>query len=153
MPMTRDQILQMNASARVYQERYDNAFQSWGVRAKGPVLGEDIDSYRRDLAVQAKKLLPDDHKYRKVQYRSMRADAFEVMEPELLKAVSEAGRRNDSVRLVAPLREVHERGPNGEHVIKFLGQRSFVEQFKSIPRRVAWFNTPYGRQTTNGRYL
>jgi hypothetical protein len=109
----------MNASARIYQERYDNAFQSWGVRAKGPVLGEDIDTYRRDLAVQAKKLLPDDHKYRKVQYRRLDDAVLNNLEPQLLKAVTEAGRRNDSVPLDAPLREVHERGPNGEHVIKF----------------------------------
>jgi hypothetical protein len=139
----------MNASARVYQERYDNAFQSWGVRAKGPVLGEDIDTYRRDLAVQAKKLLPDDHKYRKVQYRSMRADAFEVMEPQLLKAVAEAGNRNDSVPLGAPLREVHEKGPNGEHVIKFLGQRHFIHDFKSPVRYVTSFTTNQGRWMSN----
>ena len=56
MSMTRDQILQMNASARVYQERYDTAFEPWGVRVRAPVLGEDIHSYRRDLAVQTQAI-------------------------------------------------------------------------------------------------
>jgi hypothetical protein len=106
------------------------------------------------MAASTRKLLPDGHQLRKVKYWGIKDDAaYENMEAMLLRAVTEAGNRNDSVPLGSPLREVHERGPNGEHVIKFLGQRSFVEQFKSVPRRVAWFNTPYGRQTTDGRYL
>jgi len=28
----------MQASARLYQARYDDAFQSWGMRAKAPVI-------------------------------------------------------------------------------------------------------------------
>ena len=59
--MTREQLLQMHNSARVYQQRYDDAFFAWGVRAKAPTLGEDIDIYRRHLAVMGKKLLPENH--------------------------------------------------------------------------------------------
>jgi hypothetical protein len=121
------------------------------MRAKSPVIGEDVNDYRRDLAVQGKRLLPENHRLRAVQYRSLKADVYEVLEPQLLKAVAEYGNRNDSVPYDAPLREVHERGRNGEHTIRFLGQRHFVEQFKSIPRRVAWFNTSWGPQTTDGR--
>ena len=58
MPYTREQLLRAQASARVYQERYDKAFQPWGVQAPAPVLGEPIDDYRRTLAVKAKRLLP-----------------------------------------------------------------------------------------------
>jgi hypothetical protein len=101
------------------------------MRAKAPVIGEDVNDYRRDLAVQGKRLLPESHKLRAVQYRSLKADAYEVLEPQLLKAVAEYGNRNDSVPFDAPLREVHERGRNGEHTIRFLGQRHFVEQFKA----------------------
>jgi hypothetical protein len=111
MSMTREQILQMHNASRVYQERYDSAFQPWGMRAPAPPLPtrpEDVDEYRRSLAVQAKKLLPDDHKYRNVQYRRLDDAVLNNLEPQLLKAVSEAGRRNDSVPLDAPLREVHE---------------------------------------------
>jgi hypothetical protein len=151
MTMTREQILQMHASARVYQQRYDDAFSSWGMRAKAPVIGEDANDYCRDLAVQGKKLLPENHKLRAVQYRSMRQDAFEALEPDLLKAVAEYGNRNDSVPFDAPLRQVTETSDNGTKIVKFLGQRHFVFDFKAIPRRVAWFNTSWGPQTTDGR--
>jgi hypothetical protein len=121
------------------------------MRAKSPVIGEDVNEYRRSLAVQGKRLLPEDHRLRAVQYRSLQADAYEVLEPQLLKAVAEYGNRNDSVPIDAPLRQVTETSKNGVKITKFLGQRSFVEQFKSIPRRVAWFNTSWGPQTTDGR--
>jgi hypothetical protein len=139
----------MHNSARVYQQRYDDAFSAWGVRAKAPTLGEDIDTYRRHLAVMGKKLLPENHDLRAVQFRSPRSDAFEVFEPQLLKAVSEAARRNDSVP-DGTMREIVEQTPTGK-VIRFLSTRSFVHQFKAIPRRVAWFNTTLGPQTTNVR--
>jgi hypothetical protein len=81
--MTREEVLQLHFAARVYQARYDSAFESWGMRAKNSVLGESVKDYRRTLAVQAKKLLPDDHQFRKVQYRSLKANAFEALEPSL----------------------------------------------------------------------
>jgi hypothetical protein len=59
MPMDRDQLLQMQRSGRVYQERADNALAPWDQRAPAPVLGEDIAKYRRDLCVKLKRLLPD----------------------------------------------------------------------------------------------
>src|SRR6516162_9630967 len=139
MPMTRDQLLQMHASARIYQQRYDDAFQSWGMRAKAMAVGDDIGSYRRGLAVQAKKLLPDDHKFCQVQYRALNDDAF-----------SEYSSRNDSVPFDAPLRQVTETSENGTKIVKFLGQRSLVEDFKSIPRRVAYFRGNQGPVKTSG---
>jgi hypothetical protein len=99
------------------------------MRAKAPVIGEDVDSYRRDLAVQGKRLLPENHKLRAVQYRSLKTDAYEVLEPQLLKAVAEYGNRNDSVPYDAPLRQVTETHDNGMKMTKFLGQRHFVEDF------------------------
>jgi hypothetical protein len=113
-------------------------------------LGEDVDSYRRDLAVQGKRLLPGDHKLRSVQYRSLKADVFNVLEPQLLKAVAEYGSRNDSVPYDAPLRQVTETSENGTRITKFLGMRHFVEQFKAIPRRVAYFRTAVGPVKTSG---
>jgi hypothetical protein len=150
MGMTREQILHMHASARVYQQRFDSAFEPWGMRAKAMTLGEDVDSYRRSLAIQGKRLLPETHKLRVVQYRSLKADAYEVLEPQLLKAVAEHGNRNDSVPFDAPLRQVTETSETGTKITKFLGQRSFVEDFKAIPRRVAYFRTNLGPVKTSG---
>jgi hypothetical protein len=66
MSMSREQYLRQQASARVFQERADSAFEPWGVRAPAPTLGEDVGDYRRKLAIQAKRLLPDDHELRQV---------------------------------------------------------------------------------------
>jgi hypothetical protein len=78
---------------------------------------------------------------RRVQYRQLADDALGVLMPQLLKAVAVAGRRNDSIPFDAPLREVHERDENGTHVVRFLGQRSFIHDFKSPTRKVISFNT------------
>jgi hypothetical protein len=120
------------------------------MRAKAPVIGEDVNDYRRSLAVQSKRLLPENHRLRAVQYRSLKADVYEVLEPQLLKAVAEYGNRNDSVPFDAPLRQVTETHDNGTKITKFLGQRHFVEDFKSIPRRVAYFRTNLGPVKTSG---
>jgi hypothetical protein len=65
--MTGDQLLQMRASGRIYQERYHNALSPWTERAPAPVLGQSIDDYRRDTLVKIKKLLPRGRKLRKVK--------------------------------------------------------------------------------------
>jgi hypothetical protein len=146
MPLTREQILQMNASARVYQSRYHSAFEPWGVRARAPTLGEDINKYRRDLAVQAKHLLPEDHELRRVQYRRQDDSVLDNFEPQLLTAVKQHAHNNDTVPFDAPLRQVEDRDPNnGQKIIKFVGLRSFVHDFKAPVRRVLSFTTPNGR--------
>ena len=42
--MTREQILQMQASARIYQKLYDDAYASWGMRAPAPTYNDSIDA-------------------------------------------------------------------------------------------------------------
>ena len=59
--LTRDQLLQVNAAARSYQAIYDEAFKSWGIRAQAPAYCDSVEAvgeFRRNLAVQAKRLLP-----------------------------------------------------------------------------------------------
>jgi hypothetical protein len=143
--MTREQLLTMQAQSRIYQERADNAFASWGFSAPAMTLGADIDDYRRDLAVLAKKQLPEDHELRKIQYRALPDDAFPNFEKQLYAAVAEAGRRNDSVPYDAPLRMVETKDGNGMVVRTFLGQRHFVHDFKAPVRRVLSFTTDQGK--------
>src|SRR6516162_5894853 len=95
--MSRDQLLQMQSSARVYQARADSVFQEWGFRAPAPVIGQDPEDYRRDLAVVAKKQLPYGHELRKLKLWKMPRDAFEVMEQQVYAACREAASRPDSV--------------------------------------------------------
>ena len=40
--MSREELMQVQASARVYQERADNALQPWDIRAPAPVLGTRV---------------------------------------------------------------------------------------------------------------
>jgi hypothetical protein len=163
--LTREQQLRLLGAARHYQAQFNDAYQSWGVNAEAPVLSdsvEAVDDYVRNECVRAKRLLPMTDvrsapgeptfaDLRKVQYRQLADDALNVFMPQLLRAVAAAGRRNDSIGPDDPLREVHERGPNGEHVVKFLGQRSFINDFKLAPRRVLSFNTGDQRRYSPGR--
>jgi hypothetical protein len=163
--LNRDQLLQVNAVARQYQSIYDEALRSWGVRAPAPTYCDSVEAvgeFRRELAVQAKRLLPMSETrvdpreptfgdLRRAQYRSMADDALAALEPSLLKAVAAAGKRNDSISFDEPLREIHERNENGAHVIRFLGMRSFVHDMKAPVRRVAYFRTQYGPTRTDGK--
>src|SRR6516162_8821277 len=97
MPMTREQLLQVQASARVYQTRADEAFEPWGMRAPAPVLGEDPDDYRRKLMILAKNQLPESHELRKITVKRIPNDALDNFEKMYYDACRDAGTRNDSV--------------------------------------------------------
>jgi hypothetical protein len=162
--MTREQLLQLQSAARFHQERFDTAFMSWGLRAPAPAYADSIEAvndYRRAQAVRAKKLLPfSDNRVapgdmsfaelRRTEYWKLPDDAYPIFENQLLRAVAAAGKRNDSIGPEDQPREIHERGPNGEHTVRFLGQRSFVNDFKMAPRRVISF-TMDGQRFTPGR--
>jgi hypothetical protein len=151
--MTREQLLQAQASARVYQARADSVFQEWGFRAPAPSLGQHPEDYRRDLAVMAKKQLPYGHELRKVKLWKLPRDAFEVMEPQVYAACKQAASRPDSV---APgeMREVTRINPqNGHKEIHFLGTTSFVKEFTRPGRRVTSFRTDHGYVDVSGRPL
>jgi hypothetical protein len=150
MSMAREQILQQHASASVIQERFDSAFEPWGVRARAPTLGEDVNSYWRDLAVQGKRLLSEDHELRKPQYRSMPDDAFKIFEPQLRRAVYETALRPDTVP-VGQLRRVEQVDQNGLKIVSWIGQESFVRDMGRPGRRVISFRTDQGFFDASGR--
>jgi hypothetical protein len=136
--MSRDQLLQMQASARTYQERYDTALAPWDQRAPAPVLGQDIDTYRRETLVKMKKLLPEDHKLR-IPVRKMPNDVLDVFDPQICKAVHDAA--NDPYTVPpGQMRAVPKVNQGGTRVVEYvgalrednprLGQRSFIEDFK-----------------------
>jgi hypothetical protein len=123
--MSREQLMRMQASARVYQERADNALQPWDMRAPAPVLGQDIDSYRRDLDVKLKKQLPGNHKLRQVQYRGLNNDALDVLEPQLYKAVHDCAHDASTVP-DGEMRRIVDVSEDGRKIVKFVGRESFV---------------------------
>jgi hypothetical protein len=141
--MNREQLLQMQASARVYQARADSIFQEWGFRAPQPTLGQDPEDYRRDLAVMAKKQLPYGHELRKVKLWKLPKDVFETFEPQVYSACREAAKRPDSIP-PGEIREVVRINPqNGHKEIHFLGRESFVKDMGRPGRRVVSFMHRY----------
>jgi hypothetical protein len=118
-------------------------FQEWGFRAPAPVIGQDPQDYRRDLAVLAKRQLPHGHELRKVKLWKLPKDTFEVFEPQVYAACREAASRPDSV---APgeIREVVKINPqNGHKEIHFLGTTSFVRDMGRPGRKVVSFMHRY----------
>jgi hypothetical protein len=143
LSLSYDQAMRMQASARVYQKRYDDALSPWDVRAPAPILGEDITEYRARLAILAKKQLPEDHQMRKVQYRRLDTAVFDNFEPQLLTAVSRAAYDPTSVPL-GQFRIVPEVDSNGMRMNRFIGQEHFTKQMGRPGRRVVSFNTTNG---------
>ena len=152
MSYTREQLLQAHASARVYQERYEPAFQPWGMRAPAPIVGEAVDDYRRKLAIKAKRLLPEDHELRQVQFRALQNDVLDNFEPQLIRDCKSAAYRADSVPL-GEMRRVEEIDSNGSKMVKWIGQECFVRDMMPPSRRVLGFRTPQGFLNTSGRYI
>jgi hypothetical protein len=141
--LTRDDLMRMQNSARVYQERADSVFQQWGFRAPAPPLGQDPQDYRRDLAVMAKRQLPYDHQLRKIKLWKLPRDAFETLEPQVYDACREAANRPDSVP-PGEMREVTRINPeNGHKEIHFIGDTSFVKDFTRPGRKVVSFMHRY----------
>jgi hypothetical protein len=138
MTLSYDQQMRMQASARTYQTRYDDAFAVWDMRAPGPIVGETPDAYRTRLAILAKKQLPPDHQYRKMQWKQLDADAFAVMEPQLLREVKQEALNPMTVPL-GQFRMVPEIDSNGLKMHRFIGQESFVKAMGRPGRRVKSF--------------
>jgi hypothetical protein len=152
MSYTREQLLQIQSAARVYQARADDAFAPWGFRAKQPTIGEDPDRYRRRLMIQAKNQLPDNHELRGVTVNKLPSDALEAYEPQFFKACKDAAYRADSVP-PGEMRRVEETDTNGTKMVKWIGQECFVRDLMPPSRLVLGFRTPEGFLNTSGRYV
>jgi hypothetical protein len=115
-------------------------------------LGEDIAKYRRDLAVKLKRLLPEAHQLRKVQYRRLDDAILSAFEPDLYRAVHDIAYDRDSVP-EGETRRVVQIDSNGMKVVNYIGNHSFVHDFTRPGRRVLGFRTDQGYVTTSGARL
>jgi hypothetical protein len=151
--------------ATSYQKRADDCFANWGTKAKVRVEGQDPEDYRRDLCVQAKKLLPysddrpsPDYKatfrdLRRLKLWSLDRNTFEAFEPQIYQAAAVAYARDDTT---APgeLREVTKVNPQtGYKEVRFYGRESFVKDMGRPGRRVTSFRTDHGFVDASGRPL
>src|SRR5215467_16391424 len=74
-------------AARKFQAYYDETLRKVGMRAPQPVLGQTVNTYRREtLRTLKRTFLPQNHELYQVQYRQLKADALGVLEPQLLNA-------------------------------------------------------------------
>jgi hypothetical protein len=114
-----------------------------GTRARQRVEGEDVEAYRRRLAIQAKRMLPisDDkpspdstatfNDLRNLQLRRMPPDVFAGFEGQIYDACAKAVARNDTVP-PGEMRMIKRTDPQtGATMNLFYGQRSFIEDLKA----------------------
>jgi hypothetical protein len=115
-----------NAS-RKFQEYYDETLRNIGARAPEPVLGQTVNDYRREVLRTIKRtFLPPAHDLYKVQYRGLKADALEVLEPQLL-ATAKVEAFNPNTVTPGEFREIVKVNPhNGSKERHFIGPRHFT---------------------------
>ena len=148
--------MRQRSIATSYQAKADACFSHWGTKARQRVEGEDVEAYRRSLAIQAKRMLPvsDDkpspdstatfNDLRNLQLRRVPPDIFAGFEPQIYDACAKAYARNDTVP-PGEMREVTVVDPvTGHKEIRFYGQRSFVADLMRPGRRVVKFRTSDG---------
>ena len=114
-------------AARKYQEYYSEAVRDVGVRIPEPILGQTVNDYRRETLRHLKvEFLPKTHELYGVTFRKLPADALEVFEPQLLKAVPPA-RLDPNTVTPGEFRMITKRDPNnGQEIRTFIGPRHFV---------------------------
>jgi hypothetical protein len=137
------------AASRQFQEYYDATLRKVGTRAPAPSLGVSVNDYRREtLRTLKHTFLPPAHDLFKVQYRGLRADALDVFEPQLLKAVV-AEAVNPAHVPPGELKKIERMDEYGKvKCVEFIGQESFVKAMGRPGRRVVKFLAPadsYGR--------
>ena len=149
--MNRDQLMQVQSAARMFQERYDSALSPWDRRAPSPTLGQTVEDYRKETLVKMKKLLPDNHKLR-ISIRKLDADTLNILDPQICRAVRDEAYNPNTVP-PGELRRVVETDGNGATMIKWIGQQSFVREMGRPGRRVLSFLTSAGFVDASGRAL
>jgi hypothetical protein len=136
-------------AARQFQAYYDETLRRVGTRAPQPTLGQSVNDYRRETLRQLKRtFLPEVHPLHQVQYRSLRTDALEALEPQLLQACVEEA-NNPAHVPPGELKKIERFDEYGKiKCVEFVGQESFVKQMTRPGRRVVRFLAPadsYGR--------
>jgi hypothetical protein len=136
---SREHLIDVQAAKRKYQQRCDDALQSWGERAPMPRADESINTYRRRLANTMQRRLPEDDELRRLDFSSMPSEAFGNFEQMMYPKVTAAADRPDSTAS-GELRMVTRINPeNGYKENRFYGSESFVKQFTRPGRRVISF--------------
>ena len=140
-------------ASRQFQAYYDETLRRVGTRAPAPALGQSVNDYRRETLRQLKRtFLPPAHQYYQVQYRSLRADALDAIEPQFLTVI-ETEALNPANLAPGEIRPIEKIDEFGNKRIDWVGRESFVRDMMPASRRVLGFRTPQGFMNTSGRYI
>ena len=127
-------------AARKFQAFYDETLRKVGMRAPQPVLGQTVNTYRREtLRTLKRTFLPQNHELYRIQFRGLPADVLNPFEAQLLSAV--VVEANNPIHVpVGELRKIEELDEYGKlKTIRWIGQESFVKQMGRPGRRVTSF--------------
>jgi hypothetical protein len=138
MSMTAEQLKYQQDAVRKYQAFYDETCRKVGTRAPEPVLGQDVNDYRREtLRMMKMRFLPQNHPLYKIQMRGLHDTALDPIEGEVLKAVPQEF-YNPATVAPGELRKIEVMDEYGKvKTVDFVGD-SFVKQF-TVPGRSARF--------------
>jgi hypothetical protein len=152
--MTSEQLDYQKRSARIYQERFDNALRDIGVRAPEPVLGMHPDDYRREVLRAIKKNHLQNHEYNKLNMRGLPSEVLDNFEPMIINAaIAEA--QNPMNVPPGELRQIDKLDTYGNlRERQWIGQDCFVKQMNRQGRRVVSFTTDRGKfDAAKGRWF
>ena len=127
-------------AARRFQEYYDRTLCEIGARAPQPTLGQTVTHYRRETDRQLKRtFLPQNHPLYEVQWRGLRNDSLDALEPQLMRACIQEANNPNTVE-PGDFRKVEQRNSYGiVQAIKWIGPECFVKRMGRPGRRVVAF--------------
>jgi hypothetical protein len=112
-----------------FQAYYDEILRKVGMRAPQPILGQNVNHYRRETLRTIKRtFLPQNQFVSGVDARQLKADALRALEPQVLNAaVVEAN--NPAHVPPGELRKIEELDLYGQlKFIRWIGQDCVVKQ-------------------------
>ena len=155
MPLNDQQLDYQQRSARVYQERFDGPLRKIGMRAPQPVLGQDPNSYRREVLRTIKRTFLGHHELGKINMRGLPDEVFPQFEQQVIDAALVEAYNPKNNAPGETLRKIEELDDYGKvRQIRFVGEQCFTKQLGREGRRVVSFTTDKGRwDAAKGRWF
>jgi hypothetical protein len=138
--MTAEQLKYQQDAVRRVQAYYDETLRKVGTRAPEPVLGQNVNDYRREtLRMMKHRFLPQNHPLYRIQMRGLHETALDPIEGQVLTAVPKEY-YNPATVSPGELRKIEEWDEYGKvKTVNFVGD-SFIRQFTVPGRRAHIWN-------------
>jgi hypothetical protein len=136
----RDEVRRHADRCRQHQEKYDAAFQGFGMKAAPPRSDAFPPDYRRELFKRGQDLLPSDHPLTQFNPEDIGGDAIAELERQLIEALDRESTEPSGDNIPppgAPMREVTKVDSTGVKKTEFFGAESFIKSLGRPGRRVA----------------